>query len=107
MDTRSASFYDAPEVNQVARRIVNEAPRDIVEIRDDFPPALSELLFQMLAKKREDHALTQLQLEGLVRQHDLPAGAQSSAHPVDEHVQGSSMQRLVVLKAARDVEKRL
>lgn len=46
-------LYSGPEVNEVARRILTEPPPDIQSFRDDVPPEVEELLFELLAKQRE------------------------------------------------------
>ncbi|MCB9587121.1 MAG: protein kinase [Polyangiaceae bacterium] len=48
-----ARLYSGPEVNEVARRILTEPPPDIQSFRDDVPPEVEELLFELLAKQRE------------------------------------------------------
>jgi serine/threonine-protein kinase len=44
--------YDGP------RRILNEPPPDIGDVRDDVPPELTELLFELLAKERDRRPAT-------------------------------------------------
>ncbi len=46
-------LYAGGEVNEIARRILTEPPPDIQSYRDDVPPEVDELLFELLAKKRE------------------------------------------------------
>jgi len=46
-------LYDGPDDAQAARRILNEAPPDLNDERDDAPPELIELLFELLAKDRD------------------------------------------------------
>lgn len=43
----------AGEQSAVLRAILQEPPPDVGELRHDVPPALSELLFRLLAKERE------------------------------------------------------
>ncbi|MBI2896973.1 MAG: serine/threonine protein kinase [Deltaproteobacteria bacterium] len=44
-------LYPSSDGPASARRILDEPPPDIGEVRDDVPPALVELLFEMLAKQ--------------------------------------------------------
>ena len=51
-------LYEADSVAETARGILNEPPPDIDDARDDVPPELVELLFELLAKEREDRPAT-------------------------------------------------
>jgi serine/threonine-protein kinase len=46
------------------RRILTEPPPDIGEVRSDVPPELCELLFELLAKKRESRPATASEIDG-------------------------------------------
>jgi len=46
-------LYDGADDIEGARRILNEAPPDLQDERDDAPPELVELLFELLAKDRD------------------------------------------------------
>jgi len=47
-------LYPHGEGMESARRILREPPPDIGDVRDDVPPLLVELLFELLAKDREN-----------------------------------------------------
>lgn len=49
----SERLYTGGEGDQTARRILQEPPPDLADYRDDAPPELVELLFQLLAKLPE------------------------------------------------------
>jgi serine/threonine-protein kinase len=46
-------LYDGADDSEAARRILNEPPPDLVDERDDAPPELVELVFELLAKNRD------------------------------------------------------
>ncbi len=46
-------LYGDASTEEVARRILDEPPPDLYDVRQDLHPALSELLFRLLAKRPE------------------------------------------------------
>lgn len=50
----SERLYDPRSSSNTPHRILNESPPDISDLRRDVPPSLVQLLFDLLAKNRED-----------------------------------------------------
>jgi serine/threonine-protein kinase len=59
-----ARLYPNTDGFDGTRRILSEPPPDIGEVRNDVPPELVELLFEMLAKDRNARPATALEVAG-------------------------------------------
>ena len=59
-----ARLYPNTDGFDGTRRILSEPPPDIGEVRNDVPPELVELLFEMLAKDRNARPTTTLEIAG-------------------------------------------
>jgi eukaryotic-like serine/threonine-protein kinase len=59
-----ARLYPNTDGFDGTRRILSEPPPDIGEVRNDVPPELVELLFEMLAKDRHARPTTALEIAG-------------------------------------------
>ncbi len=76
-------------IEKVARQILDEPPPDIGEVRDDAPPALTELLWDLLAKDRADRPATASEvakrLGEILREVERDQGAIELSEFIDEH----------------------
>jgi serine/threonine-protein kinase len=96
------------------RRILGEPPPDIGEVRNDVPPELVELLFELLAKARESRPATAAEiagrLEGVLAVLIAEEGSVTVADYMDQHFEEGRLQQrqflaqhLARLEAARPV----
>jgi serine/threonine protein kinase len=83
------------------RRILAEPPPDIGEVRNDVPPELVELLFELLAKERESRPATAAEiagrLEGVLAGLIAEEGSVTVADYMDQHFAGQRQQQRTFL----------
>ncbi len=83
------------------RRILSEPPPDIGEVRNDVPPELVELLFEMLSKEREARPPTALEiasrLEGILAPLIAEEGSVTVADYMEQHFAKHREQHRAVL----------
>ncbi|MBZ0117150.1 MAG: serine/threonine protein kinase, partial [Sandaracinaceae bacterium] len=53
-----ARLYAGAEPHEIAHRALTDSPPDVTDVRGDVHPALVQLLYQMLAKRRDDRPAT-------------------------------------------------
>ncbi|MGE0791278.1 MAG: serine/threonine-protein kinase [Sandaracinaceae bacterium] len=79
------------------QRILEEPPPDVGELRQDVPPAMVELLFDLLAKRPEDRpadaAEVVTRLERVLAE-EIAAGAETSVEAVLDHVASPEREKL-------------
>ncbi|MCB9594570.1 MAG: serine/threonine protein kinase [Sandaracinaceae bacterium] len=76
-------------IERVARQILDDAPPDAGALRDDVPPSLTELVFDLLAKDREERpptaAVVARRLGEILREVEATDGVIELADFVAEH----------------------
>ena len=80
-------LYRNSEGADGARRILNEPPPDVGEVRPEVPPALVQLLFSLLAKKPDDRPSTAAEVSRRLEEILVELLQDEAAEQVDVFVQ--------------------
>jgi serine/threonine-protein kinase len=86
-------LYRNSEGADGARRILHEPPPDVGEIRPEVPASLVELLFRLLAKKREDRPATAAETARRLEEILVELLADEPAEQLDVFVQALGIDR--------------
>ena len=82
-------LFPGSEMDVVARRILSDPPPDVGAVREDAPPELTELVFDLLAKDRTDRPTTAAEvsrrLGDILRTVEASEGAIELADFLDTH----------------------
>lgn len=85
------------------RRILTEPPPDIGEVRNDVPPELCELLFEMLAKERDSRPATAAEiasrLEGILAVLIAEEGSVTVSDYMSQHFAEQCQEQRAILAA--------
>ena len=85
------------------RRILTEPPPDIGEVRNDVPPELCELLFEMLAKERDSRPVTAAEigsrLEGILAVLIAEEGSVTVSDYMSQHFEKQCQEQRAILAA--------
>ena len=85
------------------RRILSEPPPDIGEVRNDVPPELCELLFEMLAKERDSRPSTAVEiasrLEGILAVLIAEEGSVTVSDYMSQHFAEQCQEQRAILAA--------
>ncbi len=81
-----ARLYPNTDGFDGTRRILSEPPPDIGEVRNDVPPELVELLFEMLAKDRQARPATALEIAGRLEAILAPLIAEEGSVTVSDFI---------------------